>query len=40
VNWAVVDLVGSTLQLPTAALWNYGAYLDALLGGRHLPRGA
>jgi hypothetical protein len=30
---AVVDLVGSTLQLPTAALWNYGMYVDQLLAG-------
>ena len=30
---AVVDLVGSTLQLPTAALWNYGLFVDQLLAG-------
>lgn len=30
---AVVDLVGATLQLPTAAAWNYGLYLDGLLSG-------
>lgn len=30
---AVVDLVGSTMQLPTGGLWNLGLFTDQLLSG-------
>jgi GGDEF domain-containing protein len=30
---AVVDLVGSTMQLPTGGLWNLGLFTDELLSG-------